>query len=1710
MKYKKAQVRRISVFTILISIILIGFVFAFNVITEDPSNPANGTITSNSSIVFNYNISTNGEGISDIKISVDNVNTSLMSGLLGACNFDNRSSLGENSTLINCWSPNGGFNGTILGNSLTFVVLTSSVYFLIPNNIRIDVTGTSTTFKVYENNSWITSGVETINLYNGTKLLTAKSRNVSYETSGTTVTAFRNVDYGNGISLKYTIAADGSNKDIELYPMFEKIEVTNGKGFILHYDVSKLLYEGATVSDVTSPQSFGHKMKVEWELGNYYSKITKTTSKPEGKLTVKYKINSDSFSKNVRLFDPTAGITFIAVDPVENPYITTNTSINITTGINDNSEGITQIKSNWNGTNITDFDSSVQLFFNFDNRSELGENQTHIFDLSQYNNNGTAWGNPVIGNIGKYNGAYQSDGSGDKINLTSSNLNETFSGNNLTIAFWINYTQTGDYINLFSTNSVTLQGYANTGMYYRFKNATGSTTYYGAGNFVVGSWVFTTLTYDGTSIKVYKNGALVSTETLGGNLNGTTDNLITFGQAKAGLDDFIILNKALSLTEIQRMYSKTQITKFNSTYWEISVKNNSISNAVLNSSNNYQENYSYYTCASNLSLDEACQSPNTVIRSISTSHVIANFTTLKGTIPTDFYGTNTHSYLFAGTNEEELQNAYLNGNLVGDRFDVSLAGYSNSSDGSINFTGDFSDQIREVKFCYDNNLTCLALIDSMPEYLQNRTSGYCTSTNWASCPPNNLTKHDLIIADAINRITSNGLYISAIKITYGNEMYGSSWLNNLSRDHITKGIEYVKMYNSSYIYLKTLYPTLQIGTTSVVSGTTVDAGTTNMTNTLISNLSGKMDMFFVSRYSGNTDMGYYVSIDYNYLQSRCAFYGSTCPTFMYYNEWNAGDSNLQNNSIRFKEYEKQTARGYEKALNYYTGNISMFLYHFTNYAPYNPSLNEYPFDWAMYQRDSFLNAGESSYKATYNLTRDMAKFCVPTGNIYQSSDDDSNLLELTCTKGNMKAIILINPSTTGKNISIDLTDSGITNLKNYYTGEIFAASANTNIGTMDAYDIIFLYEDLQPPTLTIDSPTATSYDSTLIYFNITLDEEGDTCVYSLDNFITNYSMTKQGWVNEFKASNDSMSQANHTVKFWCNDTSGNVNNTANVTFLVDSVYPLIDYGTGTEVNYANLSQNFIYVNTTWTETNLANITFSLYNDLGEVNVTTFTTDVYLINWTNLPNLNYTYFVNITDLANNKNSTAIRHILLDTGNPTTEQGYTDGEGGAGFIVGTNNSFTNNLTINFTANASDTWGIDTINITIKNQTDIINSTTWTLGGVFNYIIGLPLVLVDGIYDWIIEVYDMASNFVTTTWMRITLDSTLPTISINYPANQTYYVNSMNFNITINDLYPDTCWFNLNNGNNITMNNLTSDNYNYTNSSMIQGTYNIKFYCNDSANNINYTNVSFTIDWGGSSDDINWDIDDFEVKNITGSDYVLFNNTNVSDSKNVNIYGLTDALIHNGTNIINISSNIPSNDGNINITLRANETAYVINAFNLTEGVIRTSPIWISSTTGIEKNIASNLSDTINITGVFTSSLTCSNILSIRYTPKDGSTITITNYTCLNKVVTIYNLNINPSSSSNILQFLQEYSEDTRDICNNMFVGYALFFSNAPLFLSLFAIIVIIGIIGLIYYAVKNPEITENLDFKSVIIFSLALGIIAISAVVGIIILNVLCGV
>ena len=108
----------------------------------------------------------------------------------------------------------------------------------------------------------------------------------------------------------------------------------------------------------------------------------------------------------------------------------------------------------------------------------------------------------------------------------------------------------------------------------------------------------------------------------------------------------------------------------------------------------------------------------------------------------------------------------------------------------------------------------------------------------------------------------------------------------------------------------------------------------------------------------------------------------------------------------------------------------------------------------------------------------------------------------------------------------------------------------------------------------------------------------------------------------------------------------------------------------------------------------------------------------------------------------------------------------------------------------------------------------------------------------------------NYLNSSSATFTIDTLAPNLTINSPSATTYLVSTILFNATSIDATTlvNSCWYTINSGTtNQTLSKAgTSNSYNFTASSIVDNSYTAKFYCNDSANNVNNTeNVAFTID-------------------------------------------------------------------------------------------------------------------------------------------------------------------------------------------------------------------------------------------------------------------------
>jgi methionine-rich copper-binding protein CopC len=115
--------------------------------------------------------------------------------------------------------------------------------------------------------------------------------------------------------------------------------------------------------------------------------------------------------------------------------------------------------------------------------------------------------------------------------------------------------------------------------------------------------------------------------------------------------------------------------------------------------------------------------------------------------------------------------------------------------------------------------------------------------------------------------------------------------------------------------------------------------------------------------------------------------------------------------------------------------------------------------------------------------------------------------------------------------------------------EYFVKCVDTsgNIGNSENRTVTALI-NTTPPKIEIISPAQTTYDNSLILFNISSSDQLSDCLYSLDNFATLASMTVLNETSFYSFL--ILPSGDYIAHFWCNDTAGNINSTELASFQV--------------------------------------------------------------------------------------------------------------------------------------------------------------------------------------------------------------------------------------------------------------------------------------------------------------------------------------------------------------------------------------------------------------------------------------------------------------------------------------------------------------------------------------------------------------------------------
>jgi len=341
------------------------------------------------------------------------------------------------------------------------------------------------------------------------------------------------------------------------------------------------------------------------------------------------------------------------------------------------------------------------------------------------------------------------------------------------------------------------------------------------------------------------------------------------------------------------------------------------------------------------------------------------------------------------------------------------------------------------------------------------------------------------------------------------------------------------------------------------------------------------------------------------------------------------------------------------------------------------------------------------------------------------------------------------------NLDYETSDSGGIGTNSYNTSFITSsldddiyhwnASVLGSLGSTAGTGLWYFTLDTTTPTTAIVYPLNTTYRNDITELNYTYsDKNPGRCLYSTDNWVTNSSTVSAGT----NFTGITSTEGSNTFNLYCNDSLGNHINSS-VTFFMDSLLPIITWDATTKSDGYNSTVDWIYAGVNVTETNEQNITFLLWNITEEVDRTSYFTAIRNINWTSLPDANYTYNVTVCDNFNNCNTSSTRSLVIGATFPIITSNSPIGS------IGFQHTLPFNVSLNFTSSEillQACWYNSTFNSTITiitcntaNNVSVANPLNQTIYAYANTSFGLETMSSLEFYPDIVE---LSQHFNTQT--------------------------------------------------------------------------------------------------------------------------------------------------------------------------------------------------------------------------------------------------------------------------------------------------------------------------------------------------------------------------
>lgn len=390
-----------------------------------------------------------------------------------------------------------------------------------------------------------------------------------------------------------------------------------------------------------------------------------------------------------------------------------------------------------------------------------------------------------------------------------------------------------------------------------------------------------------------------------------------------------------------------------------------------------------------------------------------------------------------------------------------------------------------------------------------------------------------------------------------------------------------------------------------------------------------------------------------------------------------------------------------------------------------------------------------------------------------------------------------------------------------------SATSNSRSGTYTT--------DSTSPVITPIVPDNTTYTSENMTAEISLNENSDWAAYCLDACSSNTTMTNIS-ATYWSASMTTLADGTHYIKFYANDTYGNMANSSITYFTIDtspadSTSPAITIISPTNTTYyANTSVLLnitINENATWAGYSLNGAASQTMDD-----VTNRKWEKTITGLAGVTQHNITFYVN--DSSNNQGNKSVT-FFVDISSPT----YSN-------VSATPSTANQSQAVVCSAYWTDTFNITSAKVEENSTGEFENHTITMSGnsGWTNYrIVGSKLTNI-GSYMCKFYATDIAGNSNSTSTTFTVQDVVSPSLTIIYPENTTYSQNSVAFEIYSSEALKtayycvDSC------ASNTTMTNTSSTLW-QASPTIADGFHAVIFYGNDTSDNIGTASINFSVD-------------------------------------------------------------------------------------------------------------------------------------------------------------------------------------------------------------------------------------------------------------------------